>query len=148
MSAFDYGAKRPDGQHERHPGLPADPAASYVRPLRMSYRHIGVRPNGPTRRLTVSEEATYHSYGYVAYEPYDPPRDGGAIGRYWTERQLKSGCGRVTTMPEHCAVTYARQPNFYGRTFCCECGEYFPVGAEGEFLWIEADGRDGPRVGT
>lgn len=53
-------------------------------------------------------------------------------------------CGVVTTMPVAIAETYAREPRFYGRTFCCGCGDYFPVGASGEFTW---DGTT-ERVGT
>ena len=44
-------------------------------------------------------------------------------------------CGGKTTMPPAIAETYARQPGFYGATFCCACGDYFPVGAAGEFTW-------------
>lgn len=43
-------------------------------------------------------------------------------------------CGGVTTMPLACAETYAKNPSFYGSTFCSTCGGYFPVGAEGEFV--------------
>jgi hypothetical protein len=44
-------------------------------------------------------------------------------------------CGTVTTMPVKIAETYARQPDYYGRTFCCGCNDYFPVGPNGEFVW-------------
>lgn len=54
-------------------------------------------------------------------------------------------CGVVTSMPLGCAETYARQPDYYRSTFCCGCGGYFPVGAEGEFYW---DGEPGNKVGT
>jgi hypothetical protein len=56
-------------------------------------------------------------------------------GRYWTQAQL-DGCGTVTTMALLLAETYAREPKFYGATFCCACGKHLPVG---EFLW-EPDG--------
>lgn len=46
-------------------------------------------------------------------------------------------------MPQACAETYAAQPGFYGTTFCCHCADYFPVGADGEFVW-----EDGSKVGT
>lgn len=98
---FDYGGKRPDGQHERHPGLAPEERApdQHVRPLRMKYKH--------------------------------------------------TKCGCVTTMPRHCAETYATNPGFYGKTFCCQCGDYFPVGAAGEFTWVNEDGTDSPeKVGT
>lgn len=39
MSDFDYGGKRPDGQHQRHPGLPEAATQPKVRPVRDSYRH-------------------------------------------------------------------------------------------------------------
>ena len=44
-------------------------------------------------------------------------------------------CGAVTRMGPSIAETYARQPFFYGSTFCVRCGNYFPVGADGEFTW-------------
>ena len=53
-------------------------------------------------------------------------------------------CGTVTSMPHACATTYAAQPDFYGSTFCCECGDYFSVGENGEFVWLD----DGTKVGT
>lgn len=54
------------------------------------------------------------------------------------------GCGSVTTMARAIAETYARQPNFYGATYCCRCGMHRPVGEHGEFIW---DGTT-ERVGT
>ena len=44
-------------------------------------------------------------------------------------------CGTSTTMGTALAETYARNPKFYGATFCCACRGHFPVGAEGEFVW-------------
>ena len=57
---------------------------------------------------------------------------------------IHSRCGSVTTMGRALAETYARQPDFYGATFCCACGGHYPVGAHGEFTW---DGSD-EKVGT
>jgi len=45
-------------------------------------------------------------------------------------------CGGLTSMPRAIAETYAAKPEFYGRTFCCACRDYFPVGALGEFVWV------------
>lgn len=36
-------------------------------------------------------------------------------------------CGAVTTMGQAIAETYARNPKFYGGTFCCNCGKHFPL---------------------
>lgn len=44
-------------------------------------------------------------------------------------------CGVVTTMGQSLAETYARDPNFYSGTFCCGCGDHYPVGPDGEFVW-------------
>lgn len=57
-------------------------------------------------------------------------------------------CGVVTTMSLPLAETYARRPDFYGATYCVHCRKLRPVGSDGEFVWIEQDGSDGPKVGT
>lgn len=54
-------------------------------------------------------------------------------------------CGGVTTMGRSIAETYARDPYFYGGTFCCRCGGHFPIGEDGEFIW---DDGSGEKVGT
>ena len=53
-------------------------------------------------------------------------------------------CGGITTMALKLCETYARNPKFYGGTFCAPCGAHFPVGEDGEFVWTE----DGERVGS
>jgi hypothetical protein len=52
-------------------------------------------------------------------------------------------CGAVTTMGQAIAETYARDPHFYGSTFCVQCSMHRPVGKDGEFVW-----EDGSKVGT
>lgn len=41
------------------------------------------------------------------------------------------------------AETYARDPKFYGGTFCAGCHAHFPVGAGGEFVWDHTEERVG-----
>lgn len=36
-------------------------------------------------------------------------------------------CGSVTTMGQALAETYARNPKFYGGTFCVSCGDHFKL---------------------
>lgn len=55
------------------------------------------------------------------------------------------GCGALTTMGRAIAETYARDPHFYGATYCCGCKMHRPVGVDGEFVWAD-DGVT--RVGT
>lgn len=123
-------------------------AKGFVRPVRHSYRHVGIAgPKHPLRDLTDEEFGRYRDIGYVKFEPYPPGTRGASTGRYWTQAQLDSvgkGCGVVTTMGQVLAETYARQPGFYGATFCCGCSMHRPVGRDGEFVW---DGTE-ERVGT
>lgn len=45
-------------------------------------------------------------------------------------------CGTHTTMGLKLSETYARDPKFYGATYCCACQMHRPVS---EFVW-EPDG--------
>lgn len=141
----------PDGQLKDHWVLPAEERAKgFVRPVRRSYRHVGLpAPANPLRDLDPEELECYEGTGFVKFEPY--PQEPAAlvckIGRYWTQAELDKvgkGCGVVTSMPQAIAETYARSPRYYGQTFCCGCGTYLPVGEHGEFVW---DGTN-ERVGT
>lgn len=49
-------------------------------------------------------------------------------------------CGVATTMGQAIAETYARNPKFYGSTYCVKCSMHLPVG---EFKW-----DDGSLVGS
>lgn len=57
-------------------------------------------------------------------------------------------CGAETTMGWSIAETYARDPAFYGGTFCVSCGTHFPVGAAGEFVWVVDGVTTDMKVGT
>lgn len=136
--------KLDDGQKANHWVLTEEERAKgFIRPVRYAYQHVGACPKYPLRDLTPEEHAQYDQYGYVKFEPY-PESERPMTGRYWTNTQLKSGCGAVTRMGKSIAETYARDPKFYGSTFCCHCQGYYAVGEFGEFVW---DGT-GIRVGT
>lgn len=139
---------RPDGQQENYLVLSDEERAKgFVRPVRRSYRHVGIAgPTHPLRDLTDEEKDRYASVGYVKFEEY-PPGDSSVVGRYWTQAQLDSvgkGCGADTRMGQDIAETYARNPCFYGSTFCVRCGGHYPIGPDGEFVWTD----DGSRVGS
>jgi hypothetical protein len=51
-------------------------------------------------------------------------------------------CGAVTKMGQALCETYARNPSFYGATYCCGCRMHRPVGREGEFTWLDERGND------
>jgi hypothetical protein len=60
-------------------------------------------------------------------------------------RYVHTVCGSVTTMARAIAETYARNPAFYGATYCVHCRMHRPVGADGEFVWADDTGS---KVGT
>lgn len=55
-------------------------------------------------------------------------------------------CGGVTTMARSIAETYARDPKFYGGTFCAHCKRHYPVGENGEFVWEGTTAKVGTRT--
>lgn len=126
------------GKEEREKG--------YVRPVRRSYIHVGPPPpRYPLRDLTELEKKTYEGCGYVKFEEY-PESKSPVVGRFWTQAQLDNkGCGYLTTMAQSIAETYARDPKFYGATYCVSCKTHLPVGEYGEFVWADAQSE---RVGT
>ena len=142
--------------HDELPGAPQNAAylvlseeeraKGFVRPVRMAYVHRGIHgPRYQTRDLDEKEASLYRGE-YVKYEPY--PQDGShgsSIGRFWTQKELDSigkGCGMVTTMSRPLAETYAREPGFYGSTYCCVCTMHRPVN---EFVWDGTDEEVGSR---
>jgi hypothetical protein len=60
------------------------------------------------------------------------------VRRSYVHAKELGGCGTVTTMAQALAETYARDPGFYGATYCAGCKTHLPVGEHGEFVW------DGP----
>jgi hypothetical protein len=122
-------------------------AKGFVRPVRRSYVHVG--PKGPSRELrplTEDEKKRYGQYNYVGFEEYqkEHERASSAIGQFWTQAALdaakKGGCNSVTTMGQALAETYARDPKFYGSTYCCACMMHRPVA---EFVWDGTEERVG-----
>lgn len=136
------------GQQKGYVVLSAEERAKgFVRPVRSSYRHVGAPgPQFPLRDLTPEELERHAQWGYVKYEEYPPSPESSVVGSFWTQARLDGagrGCGTVTTMGRALSETYARDPHFYGATFCAGCRTHFPVGVAGEFLWEGTDERVG-----
>lgn len=85
-------------------------AAGFVRPVRTTYVHVGIDGH--------------------EIDPNNPARHG----------RTGDACGAATTMSQRIAETYARQPDFYGSTYCVGCRMHRPVA---EFRW-----DDGSVVGS
>jgi hypothetical protein len=118
---------RANGQNEAYLVLSEEERAKgYARPVRRSYVHVGRSPVcGKGNPKSVSD----------LFCASDPGHDG-ECGPLWNSGAAHRGCGTLTTMGQAIAETYARDPKFYGATFCCGCGKHLPVG---EFKW---DGTD------
>lgn len=53
--------------------------------------------------------------------------------RPFRKTYIHTVCGGVTTMSDPLAETYARDPKFYGATYCVKCQMHKPVS---EFRWV------------
>ena len=145
------GQKNEIGQHEIYLVLSEEERAKgFVRPVRNSYVHVGKKQHGLEIHRMLNEEEKIEmkekypenkNKEYVAVLTVMKKEDGGFLGgTYVTQEQLDSwksgkllgGCGTLTTMGRELSETYARNPNFYGATFCCRCNKHLPVG---EFVW-------------
>ena len=129
------GQKNETGQHDIYLVLSDDELAKgFIRPYRDRYIHVGIKPKYPLRDLTTEEKETHLKFGvaYTKYEEIPENDESGLCGRFWTDEQLKGGCGTVTTMGTKLSETYARNNLFYGATFCVGCNKHLPVG---EFVW-------------
>ena len=140
-----------NGQHEAYWVLSEeDRAKGFVRPVRRSYLHVGRAVCGKIKPPSSGQLSG------VIHVCSDTP---GHSGECWhqtigvsqpeaakaEQTQLLGGCGTKTTMGQALAETYARDPSYYGATFCCHCGNHPRVGEYGEFIW---DDGSGERVGT
>jgi hypothetical protein len=121
-------------------------ANGFVRPVRLTYRHVGAPAPKNLRDLTDKEHKRYDGRGYVKFELYGAER-APLAGRYWTQSEFNRvntpGCGIATKMAQSIAETFARNPNFYYDTYCARCRKRFPVGEYGEFVWEGTDERVG-----
>lgn len=120
---------------------PEERAKGFVRPVRRTYKHVGAPgPALPLRDLTEIEKERWAHTNYIKFEEYNDPKSP-AKGRFWTQEELDKidkGCGAITTMGISLAETYARDPKFYGGTFCTGCGTHHPVK---EFIWLGTNER-------
>lgn len=97
-------------------------------------------PNDPRLGRGVDKEPRGMNEAYLVLS--DEERAKGFV-RPVRRTYVHEACGVATTMGQAIAETYARDPSFYGATFCVGCQMHKPVGANGEFVW-----DDGSKVGT
>jgi hypothetical protein len=98
-------------------------------------------PNDPRLTHGADAEPADQAEAYLVLS--ESERAAGFV-RPLRESYIHEACGQVTTMNRAIAETYARQPDFYGATYCTTCHKHSPVGADGEFVWLV----DRSKVGT
>lgn len=132
-----------NGQQESYVVLSEEERAKgFVRPVRNSYVHIGRNYNGTD--VVVLDEPYQPDNGKTYFATYVTLRNeaGKAIGwgyltgpqldEYYDNEGFVGGCGTLTEMGRPIAETYAREPSYYGSTFCVGCKKHIDVN---EFTW-------------
>lgn len=61
-----------------------------------------------------------------------PTTDEGEFVQPIRDTYVHEDCGSSTTMGSALAESFARDPSQYGKTFCAECGDYYPLS---QFTW-------------
>ena len=134
------------GQHDGYLVLCEDERKKgFVRPYRDAYKHVGRRVCGKPRELlndprplpVVCTDEPGHPGDCTVWAPVESDA---ALARA-RDSHVLGGCGSVTRMGRALSETYARDPTFYGATFCVACNQHLPVA---EFVWT----LDGARVGS
>jgi hypothetical protein len=144
------GQKNKTGQHDIYLVLSEEERnKGFVRPVRHSYVHVGRKTEmkGGTIEPLPREEAK--RFGdpdkYIAFLRY-PESESPLVGKALTQEEVDNmdkyigGCGEHTCMGDALSETYARDPKFYGATYCTGCGKHLPVD---EFVWVGTDEKVG-----
>lgn len=132
-----------EGQNKKYLVLSEDERAKgFIRPVRRTYVHIGYKvelEKGIVKPLTEEEKVRYKNENYAAYLEYPKNPNSAVVGKFLHKKELDNinrggmtGCQVATTMAQALAETYARDPKFYGATFCVGCNTHLPVN---EFKW-------------
>jgi len=127
-------------------------AKGFIRPVRDKYIHVGKKIERDEEgriigRLIKIDDPDYPKHGdyikekgyggYIEYPKSKHPR----VGRYLEIKEVEAivdrkkyfgGCEGETKMSWTIAETYARDPKFYGATYCIHCKRHIDVN---EFVW-------------
>lgn len=101
---------------------------------------MGVVPHNRRDQADITIQADGQQKDYIVLSQEE--RDKGFV-RPVRRSYIHLTCGAMTTMGQAIAETYARKPDFYSGTFCSYCREHFPVGENGQFVWIDSNEKVG-----
>lgn len=90
-------------------------------------------PNDPSLGHGVNDSPVPQNEAYLVLSEEERAR---GFVRPVRQSYVHTTCGSVTTMGRSIAETYARDPKFYGATYCARCRMHRALG---EFVW---DGTD------
>ncbi len=90
-------------------------------------------PNDPRLGHGADESPVPQQQVYLILS--EEERKGGFV-RPYRDKYIHSTCGAETGMSRELSETYARNPKFYGATYCAHCKMHRPVS---EFKWSVDD---------
>ena len=143
----DPGVNKPKGEGQQNEAYlilsEEEIAKGFVRPVRNRYIHVGksLQYYKGIHRMLTEEEKAECDKPYVAVMTVLEKEDGSFLGGAyvtqaeidkWKANERVGGCGCKTIMAREIAETYARNPNFYGSTWCMCCKKHIDVN---EFVW-------------
>lgn len=120
----------------------------FIRPVRNGYIHVGrmIKQEGTLRELTEEEKERHNKYGKIYSHFLEYPEDRLPLaGKFLTQEEVDNigkrigGCGGKTLMAREIAETYARDPKFYGSTWCMNCSTHINVN---EFIWDDGSNQE------
>jgi len=90
-------------------------------------------PNDPRLVHSVDSEPRQQNDTYLVLS--EEERSKGFV-RPFRDTYIHDRCGTETRMVIAIAETYARNPYFYGGTYCCSCRKHLPLD---EFKWLDGE---------
>ena len=108
-----------------------------VGPVAPVGEHLTTDPDDPALTRGVDTEPTEQAEKYLVLSEMERAK---GFVRPVRNTYRHATCGQRTNMGRALAETYARDPSFYGGTYCATCKMHKPVG---EFTW-----EDGSVVGS
>ena len=90
---------------------------------------LTTNPEDPRLGHGSDERPVQQNEAYLVLSPEERAR---GFVRIVRRSYYHKTCGCVTTIGPAIAETYARDPRFYGSTYCCQCSMHRPIS---EFVW-------------